>query len=1379
MTEHFLSTTGNDGNTGTVASPWRSWEHALSQLQPGDTLTVRGGRYYERGITFDLQGSSSDPITIRAYPGEKPVVDGSYEQLQVPDQNNWVLYDGPTNTWKTVASFADRADKLSAIWEEDNGERTRLNRYKDLNRLMETNEEWDSSGNYYAGPGFFQSNDGHIYIRLQPSDPTKIYGVTEDAPSTLNPNELAIHVSPGEYRVFADQNIISHHVVFDGIDFLLGGPVLDTQTAHDITFKNSNFTPPNFGQYSFILRGDAHDFHFEGSEVYGEVGQWVAWNDVKNGPSGGQVARSMRVGFLAVTDDENVHGISFKDGKAQDLFDFFQITTNNPVHDIQILNNRLAVRDDAMQIDGKNYDWEFAYNYADYTGPGHHGANQAAPVPGTKYVHHNVIDASVQQLWGRLGTEAAINESEGLTGHMAFNRHSSNAPDAWKIYNNTIVLAQPGEDQGAGEQRTGAVGDEPHEFYNNIVVMTEDWYLSRGRKEPDLDNYDNNMYWRTSQTDTQPLFYKVGTDERHYDDLAALQQGFPRWEQNSIEADPKFLSLEKRDLTLAADSPALTMAKDLSGFGWPGTEDSEPYIGAVQPAGDIDLNASPVAADDSAVTDEGVAVAIDVRANDTDPDGDPLVVESVGNGADGTTSVNPDGTVTYTPDLGFAGTDRFSYTVADGNGGRDTAAVAVTVNATGDGDGSDPGPDAPAEALAFLLDPVTGNTVPDNVAINTAASYSAKTVAVAFETGNDISGPQMIFEQGGATRGLGMFVDDGRLFIAVWNTREENWGYKELAADIAPGTRYTATLVMDGALPDDGTLTGFINGVQVGQTGGVGLLYQHGADVGIGWVKQDTMLHGAGFFGNGLEFAGTVRKVAEYNQALTGSTLDQLQDYMASGWLGTDGPAPSNSAPVALDDTAETDANTAVAIDVKANDTDADGDALSVTDATDGSNGVTVLNPDGTVTYTPSSGFSGSDSFTYVIGDGKGGSDSATVTVEVQPVLPVNTAPDARNDVATTDENSVVTIDVLANDDDVDGDPLNVTGVGAAAHGAAILNSNGTISYTPAADYSGSDSFTYSVSDGNGGTDSAQVEVEIRALGGLPTISGTGGADRIFGTDDAEEIHAGAGDDRVDAGAGDDVLFGEGGIDTLYGEEGDDKLDGGDGDDKILNGGSGDDTVDGGDGNDRLWGHTGNDLLVGGPGNDRIDGDSGIDTVSYEGSPSGVMVDLDDDMAEDGHGGADTVVDSENVLGSAFADSIVGDHNDNVLSGNAGDDTIDGGKGDDILHGGAGSDTLVGGPGSDRFRFTADSAFDAADRLADFDSGSGDVLDLAGLLEGYDPAADVITDYIATAEEGNDTVLAVDRDGAANGADFHVIARLTGVLGLDVAAMVADGQAIV
>ncbi len=185
-------------------------------------------------------------------------------------------------------------------------------------------------------------------------------------------------------------------------------------------------------------------------------------------------------------------------------------------------------------------------------------------------------------------------------------------------------------------------------------------------------------------------------------------------------------------------------------------------------------------------------------------------------------------------------------------------------------------------------------------------------------------------------------------------------------------------------------------------------------------------------------------------------------------------PAPANTAPVAQNDNAATSANTPVTIAVLSNDSDADGDSLSIT-GTSGVNGSAAIQ-NGAIVFTPNSGFSGVETFSYSISDGKGGSASANVSVSVASA---NNAPVAVADSATTQSGNSVTIAVLANDYDLDGDSLTITGT-SGVNGTASI-SGGNISFMPSAGFSGTEVFNYSITDGKGGYATGSVAVTVSA----------------------------------------------------------------------------------------------------------------------------------------------------------------------------------------------------------------------------------------------------------------------------------------------------------
>lgn len=201
-----------------------------------------------------------------------------------------------------------------------------------------------------------------------------------------------------------------------------------------------------------------------------------------------------------------------------------------------------------------------------------------------------------------------------------------------------------------------------------------------------------------------------------------------------------------------------------------------------------------------------------------------------------------------------------------------------------------------------------------------------------------------------------------------------------------------------------------------------------------------------------------------------------------------------NDAPVAAADSVILLEDVAHAINVLGNDTDVDGQLVtsSVSIVTAPQFGSVVVNPStGSITYTPDDNFYGQDSFAYRVQDNDGEwSNAATVTLTVESV---NDAPLANNDAATLDEDTEVTIDLLANDSDIDGllDPGTLV-LTQPTHGEVEDHGDGTVTYRPAANYFGSDQFRYTVQDNEGAvSNSATVTLTINPVNDAPEIEGT------------------------------------------------------------------------------------------------------------------------------------------------------------------------------------------------------------------------------------------------------------------------------------------------
>jgi hypothetical protein len=159
---------------------------------------------------------------------------------------------------------------------------------------------------------------------------------------------------------------------------------------------------------------------------------------------------------------------------------------------------------------------------------------------------------------------------------------------------------------------------------------------------------------------------------------------------------------------------------------------------------------------------------------------------------------------------------------------------------------------------------------------------------------------------------------------------------------------------------------------------------------------------------------------------------------------------------------------------------------LTVVSVTQGANGSVVNNGDGTVTYTPDADFFGTDSYTYTIEDSDGAQATATVNITITSV---NDDPVAVNDDDSVNEDDSVTTNVVANDNagpDNEDQTLTVVSVTQGANGSVVNNGDGTVTYTPDADFFGTDSYTYTIEDSDGAQATATVSITITSVNDAP-----------------------------------------------------------------------------------------------------------------------------------------------------------------------------------------------------------------------------------------------------------------------------------------------------
>ncbi len=468
-----------------------------------------------------------------------------------------------------------------------------------------------------------------------------------------------------------------------------------------------------------------------------------------------------------------------------------------------------------------------------------------------------------------------------------------------------------------------------------------------------------------------------------------------------------------------------------------------------------DTNFAPTAVDDVGSTSEGSAVVVDVLANDTDPDADPLTLSIQNAPANGSATVISSG-IRYTPNAAFDGTDTFTYLITDAGGLTDSATVSVTVSnvnvAPLASDDSASTPEATAVTISVLANDIDADgdalTI-DSVGLPNNGTAVIQGGAIVYTPDNGFSGDDEFLYEISDTSGASA---SALVTVAVSSVNQPPVAVDDNVSTEQDDPVSFSPLGNDSD-PDGDSIT--ILSVTQPSNGSSDIQPQ-----------ADRLIYrpAAGFSGtDSFEYT-----IEDSNGATATATVNLSVSSV-------------NVAPVAIDDTATTNQDTAVTIDVVGNDTDGNSDALTVSAVTDPANGsVVILN--NAVVYTPDASFGGDDdTFDYTVADGNGGTDTATVTVTVNAVI-VNNIPVAVADSATTDAGVPVIIDVLANDTDLDSDPLTVSVVSDPPNGTAAIVTGG-IEYTPATGFAGDDdAFTYEVSDGNGGTATGTVTVTVNAV---------------------------------------------------------------------------------------------------------------------------------------------------------------------------------------------------------------------------------------------------------------------------------------------------------
>ncbi|HHX8541718.1 TPA: tandem-95 repeat protein, partial [Vibrio diabolicus] len=496
---------------------------------------------------------------------------------------------------------------------------------------------------------------------------------------------------------------------------------------------------------------------------------------------------------------------------------------------------------------------------------------------------------------------------------------------------------------------------------------------------------------------------------------------------------------------------------------WNGSE--ELMFTAIDPSGEsasqtVNFTVAPVAdiESDRATVVEDTPTIIKVLGNDTFEGDDKVVSLDTNNGpANGTVSVNPDGSVTYTPNDNYHGTDSFTYIVTSG-GVSESTTVNVDVTPVNDAPMAKDDTATTREDTAVTIDVLPNDTDVDDDKLSIESASVPK-------------------EQGTVE------VVDGKL---VFTPAENFNGDAEIT--------YTVT---DGSLTDQATVNVTVNAVNDTPVVESSIADQtlaedftpYSIDLNTAFSDVDNADGELTFSvsGNSNIQVAIVNGIATFTPTADWNGSENLT------FTATDPSGESVSqtvnftvAPVAdiVADNATVVEDTPTIIKVLGNDTFEGDDKVVSLDSNNGpANGTVSVNPDGSVTYTPNDNYHGADSFTYIVTSG-GVSESTTVNVDVTPV---NDAPVAKDDTAVTDEDTPVTIDVLPNDTDIDGDTLSIQSASVPEAQGTVEIIDGKLVFTPAENFNDDAEITYTITDGSL-TDQATVNVTVNAVNDTPEV---------------------------------------------------------------------------------------------------------------------------------------------------------------------------------------------------------------------------------------------------------------------------------------------------
>jgi ELWxxDGT repeat protein/VCBS repeat-containing protein len=465
-------------------------------------------------------------------------------------------------------------------------------------------------------------------------------------------------------------------------------------------------------------------------------------------------------------------------------------------------------------------------------------------------------------------------------------------------------------------------------------------------------------------------------------------------------------------------------------------------------------NSAPIAANDNYTANRNGVLDIvptaGVLSNDSDPEGSSLSAAIATNPSNGTVTLNTDGSFSYQPRAGFAGTDSFTYRASDGITSS-TATVTIDVLA-----GANTAPIANPDTFTAVIGSTLSVSAAAGVLANDADAENDPLVVSVVNTTNN--GTLNLNANGSFTYHSNAGFSGVDSFTYQANDGVANSNLVTVTLSVVPNTPPVANNDTYTAAANNVFSVDILSGVLNNDTDaeGTALAVSAVTQPSNGTVTLNS--DGSFIYIPNAGFIGTDSFTYQANDGLANSAIATVTLIVTT-----------NTPPFANNDSFLIPSNTTLSISpvsgVLNNDTDAESNPLTASLLNTTGHGTLTLNPNGSFTYVPNAGFTGTDSFTYRANDGISNSNTATVSISVF----LNTPPIANNDLYTTVINRPLIVPgtgILGNDTDAEGNSLSATPVGLPIHGNLLFSPGGSFTYTPNAGFTGTDSFTYRANDG-------------------------------------------------------------------------------------------------------------------------------------------------------------------------------------------------------------------------------------------------------------------------------------------------------------------------